>query len=120
MRLLDSFAWIEYFSGSERGAKVRSYVDDLTPLYTPSICLTEIKSRYLRENKDPTKRLELIIERSFIIPLDIEIALLAAEMKKEYRLHTVDAIIYATSQRRRLILVTGDAHFKGLPNVEII
>jgi predicted nucleic acid-binding protein len=64
--------------------------------------------------------LELIIERSFIIPLDTEIALEAAEIKQKYKLHTVDAIIYATSQHKRLTLVTGDAHFKGLPNVEII
>jgi len=37
MKLLDSFAWIEYFMGSERGVKVRNYVDGLEPLYTPSI-----------------------------------------------------------------------------------
>ncbi|MBS7617267.1 type II toxin-antitoxin system VapC family toxin [Candidatus Bathyarchaeota archaeon] len=120
MRLLDSFAWIEYFIGSNRGAKVKNYVEGTEPLYTPSICLTEIKSRYLREQRDPTTRLEFIIERSFIIPLDTEIALLAAEMKQKYKLHTVDAIIYATSQHRQLPLVTGDVHFKGLPNVEFI
>ncbi|MGB9683563.1 MAG: type II toxin-antitoxin system VapC family toxin [Candidatus Bathyarchaeales archaeon] len=106
--------------GSDRGAKVKNYVEGTEPLYTPSICLTEIKSRYLREQKDPTTRLELIIERSFIIPLDTEIALVAAEIKQKYKLHTVDAIIYATSQHKRLTLVTGDTHFEGLPNVEII
>lgn len=120
MRLLDSFAWIEYFIGSNRGAKVKSYVEGIEPLYTPSICLTEIKSKYLRENKDPTTRLEFIIERSFIIPLDTEIALLAAEIKQKYKLHTIDAIIYATAQHKQLTLVTGDSHFKDLPNVEFI
>lgn len=44
MRLLDSFAWIEYFRGSDRGVKVREYVEGNLPIYTPSICLTEIKS----------------------------------------------------------------------------
>jgi hypothetical protein len=74
MRLLDSFAWIEYFIGSERGAKVRDYVEGDKPLYTPSICLTEIKSKYLRECKDPTTRIGLITERSFIVPIGKEIA----------------------------------------------
>jgi len=120
MKLLDSFAWIEYFMGSERGAKVRGYVEGGEPLYTPSICLTEIKSRYLREGKDPTTRVGLVVERSFIVALDREIALLAAEIKQKYKLHTIDAIIYATSQHKGLTLITGDQHFKGLPNVETI
>jgi len=120
MRLLDSFAWIEYFMGSRRGAKVRDYVEGNDPLYTPSICLTEIKSRYLRDKKDPTSRINVITERSFIIPLDKEIALLAADVKLRHKLHTIDSIIYATSQHRNLILITGDQHFEDLPHVEII
>lgn len=120
MKLLDSFAWIEYFKGSERGVGVRNYVEGNEPLYTPSICLTEIKARYLRDGKDPTKRISFIVERSFIVPLDMDIALSAAEMKQKYGLHTIDAIIYATSQNKGLKLITGDQHFKNLPNVEII
>lgn len=60
------------------------------------------------------------MERSYIIPLNEKIALLAADIKQKYKLHTIDAIIYATAQYKGLILVTGDQHFKGLPNVEII
>ena len=120
MRLLDSFAWIEYFRGSRRGAKVRDYVEGDEPLYTPSVCLTEIKSRYLRDKKDPSTRIELIIERSIIVALDREIALSAADVKQKHKLHTIDAIIYATAQRRGLTLVTGDQHFRGIPNVEMI
>jgi len=120
MRLLDSFAWIEYFMGSRRGLKVKDYIEGNEPLYIPSICLTEVKSRYLKEGRDPTARINTITERSLIVPLSIEIALLAADVKQRYRLHTIDAIVYATSQHRNLTLVTGDQHFKDLPNVEMI
>jgi len=120
MKLLDSFAWIEYFTGSNRGAKVRDYIESEEPLYIPSICLTEIKSRYLRDKKDPTTRIELITERSFIVPLNKEIALLAADVKQKHKLHTIDAIVYATTQHKGLTLVTGDQHFTGIPNVEMI
>jgi len=120
MKLLDSFAWIEYFMGSKRGAKVRDYVEGSEALYLPSVCLTEIRSRYLREKKDPVPRINLIIERSFVIPLDQEIALLAADIKQKHKLHTIDAMIYATSQHKDLTLVTGDQHFKDLPDVELI
>ena len=120
MRLLDSFAWIEYFRGSRRGAKVRDYVEGDEPLYTPSVCLTEIKSRYLRDKKDPSTRIELIVERSIVVVLDRETALLAADVKQKHKLHTIDAIIYATAQHKGLTLVTGDQHFRGIPNVEMI
>ena len=119
-KVLDSFAWIEYFMGSERGAKVKDYVEREGPLYTPAICLTEIKSRYLREKKDPTSRVNLITDRSLIIPIDKNIALLAADIKQKHKLHTIDAIVYACSQHKNLTLVTGDQHFKGLPNIEMI
>jgi len=120
MKLLDSFAWIEYFMGSKRGTKIKDYVEGIEPLYTSSICLTEVKSRYLRDRKDPATRINFIIERSFIISLDKEIALLAADIKQNHKLHTIDAIVYATSQHKGLTLVTGDQHFKDIPNVEII
>jgi len=120
MRLLDSFAWMEYFMGSKKGIKVRDYVEGGESLYTPSICLTEIRSRYLRDQKDPTTRIDFIVKRSFIISLDKEIALLAADVKQKHRLHTVDSIIYATAQHKNITLITGDQHFKDLPGVEII
>ena len=120
MKVLDSFAWIEYLKGSERGALVKSYVDGGEPLYTPSICLTEVKARYLRDQKDPAPSLGFITERSFIIPLSQEIALQAADQKKELGLHTVDAIVYATGLQRKIVVVTGDQHFKNLPGVEMI
>ncbi|MEM2922687.1 MAG: type II toxin-antitoxin system VapC family toxin [Candidatus Bathyarchaeia archaeon] len=120
MKLLDSFAWIEYFRGSRRGSKVREMIEGTEPLYTPSITLTEIKSRYLRDKKDPTERLNLILSRSIVTPLSVEIALLAADIKQNYKLHTIDSIIYATSQYKNLVLVTGDEHFRDLPNVEMI
>lgn len=120
MKLLDSFAWIEYFSGSDKGAKVKVYVDGAEPLYTPSICLTEVKARYLRDKKDPTPSTAFVMERSFILAIDSEIALRAADVKQKQGLHTVDAIIYATALQKNIPVITGDQHFKGLPNVEMI
>ena len=43
------------------------------------------------------------------------IALLAADLHREYRLATADAIVYATARKRGAELLTCDEHFKGLP-----
>lgn len=120
MKVFDSFAWIEYFKGSKKAAKIKDDIDGNLPIYTPTICLTEIKSKYLREGKNPKERLNFILERSITIELNSEIALLAADLKKKFELHTVDAIIYASAQFKGYPLVTGDIHFKNLPHVELI
>ena len=120
MKILDSFAWIEYLKGSDRGAPVKGYVDGNEPLYTPTICLTEVKGRYLRDGRNPSGALEFIAERSFVLPLTQEIALRAADVKQSHGLHTVDAVVYATGLQRKAVVVTGDQHFSNLPNVEMI
>ncbi len=58
--------------------------------------------------------------QSFILPLGKETALLAAEASNSVVLRTIDAVVYATAQERKLTVVTGDRHFKGLPDVEMI
>ncbi len=120
MKLIDSFAWIEYLSGSRRGARVKLYIDGGEPLYTPSVCLIEVKTRYLKDGKDPADSLDFVLERSFVLPLTQEIALSAANVKQRYGLHTVDSLVYATGESRNIAVVTGDQHFKNLPNVEMI
>ena len=120
MKVFDSFAWIEYFKGSRTAKSIRDYLDSGLPVYTPTVCLTEIKWKYLREEKDPKERLEFILECSITIELNSEVAFMAADFKKKFGLHTVDAIVYASSQFKGLPLVTGDMHFKNLPQVELL
>lgn len=120
MKTFDSYAWIEYFAGTGRGKLVRTYVEGNDPLFTPSVCLTEIKAKYLKEGKDPSARLDFILDRGPIIALDEEIALKAAEFKIHSRLHTVDALIYAAARSKETVLVTGDRHFKGLKDIEFL
>jgi predicted nucleic acid-binding protein len=52
-----------------------------------------------------------------VVPLDTAIALLAADLHRQHRLATADAIVYATAQRQRATLMTCDAHFQGLADV---
>jgi predicted nucleic acid-binding protein len=114
MKVFDSFAWVEYFAGTERGTKVKKIVDDSETIYTPAICLTEIKAKYLREDRDPTERLKFISSRSIILPIDKDIALKAGEVKINFKLHATDALIYACGILKKCEVVTGDPHFERL------
>ena len=49
MVVYDSYAWIEYFRGSEKGLKVKELLRHKG--YTPSIVLAEIARKYLRTHR---------------------------------------------------------------------
>lgn len=116
----DSSAWIEYFSGMEIGQVVRSYIDSDDLIYTSTISLMEVKSKYQRENKSWKERIKFIAERSTIVEIDDTLALAAADFRIENGLHSIDAIIYATSTLTKSKLVSKDAHFKNLKNVVML
>jgi len=116
----DSSAWIEYFAGSTKGKKVKKYIDENANILTPSICLMEIKNKYIREGHKFQNRIEFICNISTIVDITEEVALMGAEIKNKYNLYTVDATIYAASQLKKSILLTGDHHFESLSNVELL
>ena len=116
----DSSAWIEYFAGTVKGEKVKKYLDENANIFTPSICLMEIKNKYLREGHKYNERIEFICNISSIIDISKEVALKGAEIKNKHGLYTVDAVIYAASQMKNSTLLTGDHHFEKLKNVEIL
>lgn len=113
----DSSAWIEYFSGSDLGFQVKKYVDTMEIIYTPAIDLHEIKSKYIKENKKWKNRIEFICERSLLVDINSEIALLAADMKTKYGLYSIDALIYASAQMMKSKLLTKDNYFRNLKDV---
>ena len=48
MIVLDSYAWVEYFIGSDSGRVVKECLDG-EEAFTPSIVLAEVARKYLRE-----------------------------------------------------------------------
>ena len=120
MKTFDSWAWVEYFRGSAAGRRVKEILEGDEVLFTPSICLAELKAKYLTERHDPTERLRLIKFRTSIIALDASVAETAADLKLTHRLHMVDAIVLACARRCGSDLMTEDKHFRGIPGVEML
>jgi predicted nucleic acid-binding protein len=120
-KVFDAFAWFEYFFGTLRGEKVRPYVDNPEVLIlTPAIALYEIKNKLVREDIGWKKWVGFILERSIIADMNSEIALIAVDVRNKHKLKTSDAFIYTTALVHEAPLVSGDRHFKGLKNVELI
>lgn len=71
--------------------KVRGIIESDEEMLTHSICLAEIKKKYLTR-------------RSKIIRLDIPIALLAAELSFKYKLYMIDSLVYACALLAKTIM----------------
>lgn len=59
-------------------------------------------------------------QKCVVAPLDTRIALLSADLHRQHRLATADAVVYATAQAYGADVLTCDAHFENLAGVVFI
>ena len=120
--LIDSWAWIEYFKGSKAGEKVKKYIEGKEKAIISAINIAEVYRWILKFYNDEIaeEKIEAMKERCFVIPVDEEIAVMAAKIKHEEKLGLGDAIIYATAMKENATLLTGDSDFKNKKNVIFI
>lgn len=125
-RVLDSFAWVEYFRGTEAG---RAVADELeaSVASTPLVVVAELRDKYVRERvPDWPRDLGFIKEVSTLLPEDEAIAVRAGETKNRLRaagrrgFGLIDGIIYETARAVDAVLVTGDPHFRGVRGVRFL
>lgn len=126
--VIDSFAWLEYFMGSPRGAAAKKIIDSRTEeKFTPAICIAEVYAKSLRsegEGMAETRR-GFMRDRGAVAPLSEEVAVEAAKTdvsrKKEVRgWGLADSVVLATARELGAMVVTGDPHFEGLAGVVVI
>ena len=124
----DAYAWIELFSGTRNGEFAKATMEEAETVITPDSVLAEIARKYLREGmKEETtrQRLSIILEASEPAFIDDDIAIGAgkAYLQLEKRAKAsglekpslFDALVLAVARRYDGKVLTGDAHFEGLP-----
>jgi predicted nucleic acid-binding protein len=119
MNVVDSSAWIEFFTNGSNASVFAPPIRDTDHLIIPSICLYEVFKRVLL-NLDEDEALKTIGQMSLgeIVDLDRDIAIHAARISFELKLAMADSIILATARANDAILWTQDEHFKGLEDVK--
>ena len=115
--LIDSFAWIEYFMGTEMGEAVKDVVESNVQLYTSPIVIAEIYSKSLRTDGRAEERRNFIVKRCAVIPINEEIAVKAAKIHAEAKktmedFGLADAFVLASARYINVKVLTGDPHFK--------
>jgi predicted nucleic acid-binding protein len=117
-RVIDTSAWIELAIGSDTGRQVQAALPARERCVVPTIVQLELAKWLARErSEDEADRMIAYLQKCRVVPLETRLALRAAEICRQHRLATADAVIYATAQEAGAELLTCDAHFEGLPGV---
>jgi predicted nucleic acid-binding protein len=116
--LVDSFAWIEYLTGSKAGETAAKYIESGRAI-TPTIVVAELSGKYASLGQDFTPKLRFIALKSRTVPLDEQIAVEAGAInverkRKIARWGMADSIILATARMYKVRVLTGDEHFRDL------
>ena len=123
--VIDSYAWIEYFRGTSSGERAREFIEQGSAA-TSTITLAELQEKYLREKWDSFETdLKFITTKTTLVPVDRKISLLAGQInhqnkKKVKDWGMADSIILATARISSAKVVTGDTHFKDVPEATVI
>lgn len=121
MRVIDTSAWIEWLIGSALGKKLSKEFPDKSHCIVPTIVQLELSKWLVREvGEEQADQVIAYTQKCMVVPLDTAIALSAAELHREYKLATADAIVYATARQQGADLLTCDAHFNGLPDTVFV
>ncbi len=118
--VVDTSAWIEWLADTALGRRLGKEFPDRPQCIVPTIVQLELSKWLVREvGEDQADQVIAYTQKCVVVPLDTVIALLAADLHREYKLATADAIVYATARRQGATLLTCDAHFDGLPGVTL-
>ena len=117
---------MEYLDGTVKGTKVRDIIEDTrNTCLTSVVTLAELMSKFIRRGRDPTPAGRAVEDNSTLQDADEGLARLAGEIHGELRRKVVDfgladAFVLATARNKASKVLTGDPHFKTVPEAVMI
>lgn len=121
--VVDSSGWVEYLGDGPKADRFALYLESQAILLLPSIVVYEVHKKICREGG--SRLATEFLSQAFgfgdrLIPLTLELAILASQTSTDTGLAMADAIIYAAAHHHEAQLISSDAHFANLPRVTII
>lgn len=117
--LIDSWTWIEYWKGGPYSTRSTRYIEGSEEAVVSTINLSEVYFWVMKyyDERLADQKISTMERRCYVIPVEREIALDAAKIKKKQGLALADSLILATARRMEASVVTGDADFRNVSNV---
>ena len=125
MLLADTWAWVELFRGTEKGAKVRELLKQHATVYTSMVSVAEISQWADKYNLRSESIFSELDKLTAYLEVDFHLLKTAGKKYNELRkqkkdIGMIDVIIYTTALAHGITLLTGDTDFKGLPGVQML
>lgn len=121
MRVVDTSAWIEWLIGGPLQKALLKEFPERAQCVVPTIVQLELMKWLSREvGESEADQAIAYTQKCVVAPLDTRIALAAADLHRQYKLATADAVVYATAIEFGADLLTCDAHFEKLPGIRLI
>jgi predicted nucleic acid-binding protein len=110
---------IEFFKGSEKGKAVKKLLEK-EEIYISVLSLYEVGYRIAEDysKAESEDYLGSLITHYKVVEIDKEIARKAIELRKKFKLPTIDCLIYASAKLNGAKVVSSCKRFKGLAKEE--
>ena len=118
MNVVDSSAWLEYFSNSKYAKNFAKAIESTENLLVPTISIFEVFKKVTKERgEDLALQAVALMQQGRVVALDVSISLTASKISLELNIPMADSIILATARLHKATLWTQDADFRGLDGV---
>ena len=119
MNIIDSSAWLEYFSDGQNAENFSGAIEDEASLIVPVITIYEVFKIVLRESSE-NDALQAIaaMQKGKVIDLTPDLAMEASKLSLRHNnLPMADSLILATGNRFNCTIWTQDSDFQGIEGV---
>ena len=121
MIIVDSSGWLEFLTDGVLADQYAKRLRQPAAVITPTIIMYEVYKHEKRlRGEDSALDAVAAMQKTHVIPLDNDLALVAADLSIEHKLPMADAIILATARFFEAEVITSDADFEGVPGVTYI
>ncbi|MFH1916518.1 MAG: PIN domain-containing protein [Nanoarchaeota archaeon] len=123
---IDSSAWIEYFAGTEKGRRIREYIQkEGVAIHITGLIVSEVCTKFLKDGLVAEQAMVMLRDLSVLQPYDYELGLETAkiyvkERKTRPKFGLADAHVLAASRKKKAKLITCDRDFEGIAEVVLI
>lgn len=118
MNLVDSSAWLEYFSDGSNAGFFAPVIENTPELIVSTINIYEVFKRVLQQrDENAALRAVAVMEQARLVEVGESVALHAAQLAVAHKLPMADSLILATARENGAVLWTQDADFEGIEGV---
>ena len=118
MNVVDSSAWLEYFSDGPNADFFAPAIEAVDELLVPALGIFEVFKHVLRERGEASAlQILAVLQQGSVVELDANLAVQAARLSLAERLPMADSVMLATARLNGATLWTQDADFEGKAGV---